>query len=301
MSEQITDLKTWSKGFDAAPAAGGKTISVFDLIGTITIPNKKEPLYMYGILALIIAQAQTAGESGHPVLQIDSSDLGLIKERFNFPEFGFIDPIATNSQAIPVKSQFMAIPIDKKVNNQAIDISLSSNTTMTADWNAHVSVVFGNQPLSSLPKDYLEELKNNFTAAARGLGRVNKDAAAAVASADTDITLSGIAIPNKAKGLVSLTAHTLPNAPTAAEEVCTRHTYSSGDMSDFEPQEYPSAVGYHPGIGTIVGGAKSTPFRKYPVRFPLPESVFTMSVKAQNVLVLSNAPDFSQGVNFRPK
>lgn len=300
--ESVDDFKTWAKGFDTAPSAGGKTAGTFSKIGTITVPNKREPVYMYGLLVLVGAQIVTAGESGLPELELNSSDLGLFKERFVLPEFGFTDPIATNTQAIPVSSKFIGLAFEDPVNNKDLDVHLSSAATMTGDWDMHAAIIFGNKPISQVPDDYLDELKNQFTSNVRSLGRIEDDAAKAVGSADTDIPLTGIEIINKATQLVALVPHVVPNAPTASEEVVTRHTFESGDITDFAPQEYPSIVGYHPSLGTIVGGAKGTTMaRGYPVRFPLPQTKFTMGVKAQNVIVLSNAPDFAHGAKFRTK
>lgn len=297
-----TSFKTWAKGFDDAPAAGGKTKGIFSKIGTITVPNKKEPIYMYGILILVGTQAITAGESGHPQIEVSSSDLGLFEERFDLPEFSFADPIGTQSLGFFLSSKFIALPVEIPVNNLALDIALSSGATMTADWDMQASIIFGNMPFDALPEDYLAEIMDNFTAKVRSLGRVNADAAKAIAAADTDVTLSGLAVPQKAIELVALTGSVLPNAPTTIEEVISRFTYESGDISDFAPQEYPACLVYYADLfGTLVGGTAHGEGRSYPVRFPLPGTAFTMGVKVQNVIALTVAPDVSQGMRFRQK
>ena len=302
IAQQASDFKTWAKSFDDAPAAGGKTKGTYSKIGTITVPNKTIPVYMYGILILIATQAQTAGESGHPEIDVSSSDLGLFQERFSLPEFSFSDPVGTQSGGFFHSSRFISLPVDQPVNNLAVDLALSSISTMTADWDMQASIIFGNLPPGDIPDDYLEELLNNFTANARSLGRVNADSATTIGAADTDVTLTGISIPQKAIELLALTGTVLPNAPTTIEEVIPKITYESGDISDFAPQEYPACLAFTGALfGTLVGQGAPGEGRSYPIRFPLPGTAFTLGVKVQNVIALSNAPDVSHGIRFKPK
>lgn len=294
------DLKVWSKGFSTAPVAGGKTAGTYDKIGTIKVPNKKIPVYIIGILLAIAGQAQTAGESGHPEVQIDSTELNLSKEKFSIPKSGFSDPIGTNSNFVISSTHFEMLDIPEKANNKETDVSLSSSATMTVDWDCHASFVFSNKPVDQLPADFLAEIKNDFTSNSPGRSRIEQDAALAIGSADADVSCTGIKLLATDKELIAISVGVVANAPTAAEEHVTRHRLSSGDVDDFDPQEWPGCIAWNPTLGTVVGGAKSlTPARKYPTRFPLPESNFTLDVAVQNVIAITNGPDTFQELKVR--
>ena len=295
-------LKTWAKAL-SAPTAGGKTNGTFDDVGTIQIPNKKDPVYLYGLLVLAVGQAVVAGESGIPYLQIDSEDLGINKAKFVLEKLGFTDPIATNTQMVAVPSQFVPVRYDGPVNNAKLDIAISGGTTMTNDWEIEVSAIFGNVPidqLSSVDPAYLDELVDNFTAKVRGQGKLEDDPAKSFGTANEDQTLTAVEIKSVAKELIALFGMVLPNAPTPGEEIVSRFSYKSGDIEGFEPQEYPACVGFNPTLGTVVGGAQGTDkARYYPIRFPLPGSAFDLQVQARNAVALTNAPNTIQAIKYR--
>jgi len=301
---QQNEFKTYAKSFSAAPVAGGKTINTYEKLGTIKIPRKRAPVYLYGFLYLIVAEAQVAGESGGFKIKMTSADeINIVDEEWEGAAFS--DPIATNSQFVKFSSGF--IPITAKsqgnyipVNNKSIDISVASAfQTMTADWTGYVSAIFGTLSPSQLPADYIDELKNGFTSSSQGYGRTGEDAAEAHSTANSDVTLSGISLNSKARELIGVLGDQLPNAPTASEELVGLTSFESGSIEDFSPQEYPDVFGYNPTLGTVVGGAVGSHTKYYPVRFPLPATEFTMTVKHRNVIALTNAPDVRYGVRYR--
>lgn len=299
MSQNQSQLKVWAKSFTSNPDDGGKTKGTFDLLGTIKIPNKSENLYLLGFLGALVGRTVTAGESGAPIIRINSSDVGLINEDFPLSELGFCDPISTNSQKVAVSTVFIPVEVNLPVNNKSFDIYVSSlHQTMTADWVGYFSAVFCNQPIDSLPVDFLMECMNDFECSVRALGRYAADSATAIGTAHVDVSLSNITVPAKAKTLVGLLADIMPNADTAAEEIACLMTFNAGDISDFAPQEWPCCVAYNAPLGTVVGGAVNHPARFYPIRFPLPGTEFSFSAKIRNVLAITNAPNLAQGIKF---
>jgi len=293
-------FKTWAKSFTSNPTAVGKTAGTYGEMGVIKIPNKQEKLYLYGFLVAVVSTIQTAGESGFPIMKVDSSDVGLINETFPLPKLGFTDPIGTNSQFVVKPAVFVPIEVIHAVNNKSFSISFTSNATMTANWQGYVSAIFGNKPKNALPSGYALELISGFASFTSSLGRHATPAASAIGTAFVDIALNDITIPAKAKQLTSIMAMVLPNAPTATEEISALFTFNAGDISDFGPQEYPACLCYEPTLGTVVGGANGLQTaRGYPVRFPLPGTEFSFSAKIRNILALTNPPDELQACEFR--
>lgn len=292
-------MRTWSKSLSAAPVAGGKTQGTYSKIGSITIPNKDVPLYLYGILIAGVRQAITAGENLAVELELNSSDLGLYQERFSLENFVSGDPIATNSQSVVYESEFVPVYTNETVNNKQIDIHLSVSATISNDLVAFVSAIFGDVPIDQADPAYIDELKNGFRSNVRALGRLEQDAAKAHGTANADVSLTSISVPGKANELVGLLAVGQLNAPTAGEEGLFQFSFESGDIQGFPPQEYPACVSYDPPLGTVVGGAPKEPIRYYPVRFPLPRSNFDMTVKSRSVIALTNAPNTKQAVKYR--
>jgi len=292
-------MRTWSKALSAAPVAGGKTQGTYSKIGSITIPNKDVSLYLYGILISVTRQAVTAGETLGVELELNSSDLGLYQERYVLENFQSGDPIATNTQSVVYRSEFVPVYSNETVNNKQIDIHLSVSATVTNNLVAFASAIFGDTPLDQVDSSYLDELKNGFRSNVRALGRLEQDAAKAHGTANADVSLTSISIPGKAQELVGLMAAAQLNAPTAGEEGLFQFSFESGDIQGFAPQEYPACISYDPPLGTVVGGAKREDIRYYPVRFPLPQSNFDMTVKSRSVIALTNAPNTKQAVKYR--
>lgn len=291
-------MRTWAKGFDAVPVPGGEVINVYDKLGTITIPNKEIPVYLYGILLGLTIQISTAGQTLDIEVEINSSDLGLYQERFHL-KTNQSDPIGTNTQWVIVKSEFLPVLLRGKTNNKKIDVHISVSATVTGLIDGYCSAIFGDIAPDALPEDYKQELMMGYESKVRSLGRIEQDAALAHGTANADVTDTAIPIPSKASELVGLIGNLSPNAPTASEEVASQFTFESGSISDFAPQEYPGALSYIPTLGTVVGGAASGEKRYYPVRFPLPQTNFDMTVKSRNILALTTAPNTQQGAKFR--
>ena len=296
---QVQQFKTWGKTFSANPTAGGKTAGTYEKLGTIKIPNKSPKLFLYGFWVALVGETVTAGESGFPIIKVESSDVGLINEEFPLVKLGYTDIVATNNAALPKAAVFVPIEVMKSVNNKSFDIYVTSSATMTNDWTGYISAVFGNMPKSAIPSDYKFELFSGFKSFQSSLGRVKSDAAVAYATGFIDVALTDVVIPAKAKLLTSLMPHVHINAPTAAEEVSGLITYNAGDISDFSPQEYPCVVCYEAAIGTVVGGSKTVPAEGIPVRFPLPGTEFSFSAKFRNVIAITAGPDILNAVEFK--
>jgi len=292
-------MRTWSKALNSSPVAGGKTQGTYSQIGSITIPNKDMPLYLYGILISVARQAVTAGEGLGVELELNSSDLGLYQERYVLENFNSGDPVATNTQSVVYKSEFVPVYSSETVNNKQIDIHLSVSATISDDLVAFVSAIFGDVPIDQADPNYLDELKNGFRSDVRALGRLEQDPGKAHGTANADVSLTSISVPGKAKELVGLLAVGQLNAPTAGEEGLFQFSFESGDIQGFAPQEYPACISYDPPLGTVVGGAEREDIRYYPVRFPLPQSNFDMTVKSRSVIALTNAPNTKQAVKYR--
>jgi len=292
-------FKTWSKGFSVAPVACGKTAGTFGVMGNIKIPNKDKPMFLYGFLVNIVLEATTAGQSGYPIMKVNSSDVGLINEVFPLVSMGASDAIGTNSKAIAKRTIFVPIEVLNQVNNKSFEISFTSSQTLTNDWIGYVSGVFGNLPKASLPSDYTLEVISHYSSFVSSLGRYANDNAKAIATAEVEVSLSDITVPAKAKQLTSILAMITSNAPTAAEYIAAMMIFNAGDISDFSPQEYPCCVSFSASLGTPVGGARVLPGRGYPVRFPLPGTEFSFSATVKNPIALSNPPDVLQSVEFR--
>ena len=299
VNQTEAQLRTWSKSFTLAPVACGKTAGTYEAMGDIKIPNKAKDMFLIGFLVLVVPEAVIAGESGFPIMRVDSEDVGLINEQFPLPRLGFTDPVATNNKALPVAAQFVPVEVVKKVNNKSFKIYFTSSATMAQDWVGFVSAIFANKPKSALPGDFTIELFARYESFAASLGRTKTDAAKAIAAANVDVGLTDITVPAKAKELTALMAFGMQNAPTAGEEMALLYTFNAGDISDFSPQEYPGCVGIVPSLGTPVGAMQAIPSRGYPVRFPLPGSEFAFSAKVRNVIILTNAPDLTHAVEFR--
>ena len=298
-SRNQIEFKTWSKSYSENPVAGGKTAGTFNKSGTIKIPNKDIDVYLYGLLVNLVGTTVTAGESGFPIVRVESEDIGLVNEDFPLPQLGFIDPIGTNTKTLPKRTVFIPIEVIKKINNKSFNIYLSSSATMTVDWNGYVSGIFGNLPKNNIPQDYALELIIGYSSFVSSLSRYKSDVATAYAAAHVDVALTDIPIPAKAKLLTSVLAHVTPNAPTAGEQISGLMIFNAGDISDFGPQEYPCCVSYEASLGTPVGTSHIMPARGYPVRFKLPGTAFNFSAKFRNILILTVAPDLCQAVEFK--
>ena len=287
-------MKVWSKAITFS--AKGKTQDTYDELGTVTLKiGAKEVL---GFLAAIVPGAVTDGENGTPVLQVDSTDLGISKQRFIHGP-ALTDGIATNDKEAPIFYEFIPyrVPAGKSLDNAKITFSLSGTVTTTGGWSGAISVVFAD----AVPdQQYINELMALIPPRATG-GAVAFQRAGISAASLTSFT-NGIEVTSDAQELIGLLGFVNPNAPTAGEECVGYTEFQASQVEDFAPQEWPFVINWTPSLGTPVGTpvAASRPAGLYfPTRFPLPKVNFTMNVAQKLAASLSNAGDGIAAVKWR--
>lgn len=287
-------MKVWCDTVLAA--AKGKTAGTYDSVGTITL--KKGARSILGFIVLAVPAALTAGENGAPIIQVDSQDLGISKQRFQAGGV-LTDAISTNDKEAPVFAEFVPfkVPPGKSLDNAKIDFSVSGSVTTTGGWTLAIGVVFAD---SEPDPQYVNELISLITPRASG-GAVTTAAAGISATSATSFS-NGLSITSDAAELIGLLGFVNPNAPTAGEEVCGYTEFQASQVQDFAPQKWPFVLGWTPPLGTPVG----TPIQAsrwgglyYPTRFPLPRTNFTMDVSMTLAASLTNAGDGIAAAKWR--
>ena len=287
-------MKVWSKAI--AFSEKGKTAGTYDELGTVTLKiGAKEIL---GFLVNIVPSAVTAGENGAPILQIDSTDLGISKQRLLTSGI-LTDGIDTNDKEAPVFAEFVPYkaPSGKSLDNAKITFSLSGTVTTTGGWSGAISVVFAD---SAPDQQYVNELMSLVTP------RVTGGAVAVEVAGISDASLAsfgnGLTVTSDASELVGIASLVNPNAPTAGEEVVGYTELQASQIQDFSPQEWPFIVGWSPSLGTPVGTpvlASRLNGLYFPVRFPLPRVNFTINVSQKLATAITNAGDGIVAVKWR--
>lgn len=287
-------MKVWSDAVLAA--AKGATAGTYDSIGTVTI--KKGAKSVIGFQVLAIASTPTSGLSGMPILQVDSSDLGISKQRFALANVDG-DGIATNDKESPVYAEFIPFKVDpgKSLDNAKIDFSITSNVSKTGGYDVAVGVVYADQEPDL---DFVIELKTGSCARATGGAHAEQDAGISAVTSTPFTT--GISITSTAKELIGLLGVLVANAPTAGENAVAVVEFSSSQIDNFSPQIWVMPFGYNASLGTPVGTPISASMRNgfyHPTRFPLPEVNFTMDVSMKLAVALSNAADGVAAAKWR--
>lgn len=271
-------------------AAKGKTAGTFDDVGTVTIkqhPTAGKFYRIIGVVGLITAPTITAGESSVPVWSFTSDDLGITEQEVVGYSNVLGDPVATNDKEFPTSAFFEPLSVDpmKSTNNAKIDFKISGEATTTGGWTAAIGVIYGN----GIPDENLKRELATLTTRPFLKGSDTVDSASKAASYTAFTT--GLSIPADAKQLVALLALTNPNAPTTVEASCAIYKFESSQISDFQPQIWPSSVGHNASLGTPVGTAPVGRGHYWPTRFPLPGNNITVDVSNKFVTALTNAPD----------
>lgn len=288
-------MKVWCDSVDAA--AKGKTAGTYDEVGTITLSQNAEEIL--GIIANVLTSGPTSGESSIPILQLDSSDLGISQQRFLLTG-GATEGIATNDKEAPFISEFipfMQSDPDKSLKNAKAKLSISTNVDYTEGWDAALGLVYAD----GLPnQEYYVELMTGACGKAIGGGIAESDAGISAATATA--FSSGISVSSVAKELLGLSGWVLTNAPTAKEACVGWTEFQASAISNFSPQKWPFNVGFSASLGTPVGTPLNIQNRNglyYPTRFPLPEVNFDIDVSMTLATALSNAGDGLAGARWR--
>lgn len=277
-------LKTWSVGQTAA--AIGKTALTFDEIFDQTLRPDAESIV--GINLNMANAVQTSGQNGAPLLEINSSDLGVANERFPLNHM-LADGIASNDKEHPIGTHFIPMFWDRTTHPQAefgkasVALNLSSTTTTTGGWTTAAGLVFANRPLTDFEK--LAFMIGQPWGMKGGDFRTGTNTTVAA----TTLSSGNGAVPAFAKMLVALASRINANAPTTVEEAIGIVEYKSANIPDFSPQQYP-AMGTTSSLGTPVGTAIELAAREImAIFFPLPGIALNMDVTIAMAVVISNA------------
>jgi len=275
-------------------AAKGKTAGTFDSLGTITL--KKGAKEVLGVIVNVAPSGVTVGENGAPVIQLDSDDLGISKQRFTSPVFG--DGVGSavyptvESWYLPYKSMG-----DYSLDNAKIDVSISGNVNTTAGWSAAVGIVYANGE----PDDqFSRELMSGISPRATGGAYATKNAG--ISSTSATAFSNTIDVTSRATELIGILSQAIPNAGTAGEEVVGYTELQASQINDFSPQKWPFAVAFGPPIGTINYGIPVASYYRglyWPTRFPLPKVNFSINVSQTLAAALTNAADGLAAVKWR--
>lgn len=222
-----------------------------------------------------------------PVWRISSNDLGITNQDVVNVTNVMGDVVGTNTKEFPVTAFFEPISVDpsKSTNNAKIDFTISGATSTTGGWSGHLGVVYGDGLPDENYKRELASLTNRPFLKANDT--VDSSAKAATYGAFT----TGLSVPADAKQLTALLGLTNPNAPTTVEADAAVYKFESSQISDFQPQIWPSCLGHNSSLGTPVG---TTPVGKgfyWPTRFPLPGNNITIDVSVKLAAALTNSPD----------
>ena len=275
-------------------AAIGKTAGTYDTIGSDLV-IKSGVTDIIGLLALVVQTKPTAGESSMPILQIDSKDLGISKERLVL-ETVIGDAIATNNHEAYQAVEFIGLDIsrDKKLADAKVSLSLSSIIACTEGWDVCVGLVMADGPPD---QDYRMELLAMSTGPVKGgekaISTGGISATTATAFSET------IAVSSYAKTLIGLKGMVVGNAPTAADPCCGFTDFTSDSINDFAPQKWPFMLGIHSILGTPVGAPGYGAFKWFPTRFVLPQVNHTISVAQTLSTTLANAGDGIAAAKYR--
>lgn len=287
-------MRVWCDTVDAA--AKGKTAGTFDSVGTVTI--KKGAKEILGIIAIAVSATKTAGENGAPVLQVDSADLGISRQRFQLGGT-LTDGIGTNDKESPSFAEVIMFKAQagKKLDNAKVEFSVSGTVTTTSGWDVAVGLIFAD----ALPDaGFLMELLSGACGRAIG-GDVAYMAAGIKAATATSFT-TGISVTSMAKELIGLCGYVNANAPTTTESVVGVTEFIANQIADFSPQKWPAIIGYAASLGTPIGTSVNAGSRQgvyYPTRFPLPEVNFTMDIAMWLVAAATNEGDGVAGAKWR--
>ena len=290
-------VKVWCDTVLGAGATLGETQDTFDDVGTVTI--KKDAKHLLGIIALTAATTNTAGENGGPVLQVDSTDLGISKQRFVISSGAQFDCVGTNTKEVPILAEWLPFKYDgnKSLDNAKVDFALSTTTTRTAGYDTAIGLVFSD----GLPNaEFLLELMTGATG--RALGGAPAYMRAGIKAATATAFTTGISVTSAAKELIGLCSLAIPNAPTTVEAMVGMTEFQASQINDFSPQKWPFIFGASASLGTPVGATLAMNNRNgfyWPTRFPLPQTNFTMNVSQRLATALTTEADGVAGYKYR--
>lgn len=287
-------MRVWCDAVDVA--ATGKIAGTYNSLGSITI--KKGAKFILGIIALCTNSTPTSGETGTPVLQVDSADLGISLQRFVLSG-GITDGIGTNDKEAPAVAEFIPFKYDggKSIENASITLSLSATVTNTGGWDVAIGIVFSDTEPDN--EFWLSLLSGSCS---RATGGAIATMLAGISAATATAFTTGISMTSASKELVGLCAYVQPNAPTAGEAVAGVAEFQASQIPDFSPQKWPFIVGWGASLGTPVGTQANVNLRNgvyWPTRFPLPQVSFTMAVSMWLATAVTNAADGIAGARWR--
>lgn len=279
-------------------AAKGKTQDTFDTFGTVTIKQKPDggSYRIIGVVGLLVMAAVTSGENGSPVWRIESNDLGITSQDVVGVSNVMGDGIGTNDKEFPVRAFFDPLSIDpnKSTNNAKIDFTLSGAVTTTGGWSGGLGIIYGDGiPDANLRMELASLTSRPWIKAADTHDRGGNKASAFGAFS------TGLSVPADAKELIALLGLSNPNAPTTVEASASVFKFESSQISDFQPQIWPSCIGHNSSVGTPVGTAPVGNGFYWPTRFPLPGNNITIDVSVKFAAALTNAPDNSAAYKAR--
>ena len=286
----------WCQAGDIA--AGGKTAGTFDEIAEFTIPVFVK--HILGIIVLVTNSIPTSGENGIPILRINSTDLGISSQDVVLSG-SITDAIATNNKEMPVLAEF--IPFKEmanktgKIANTRIAFGISSEVSTTGGWDVVVGLVTSDElPDASLLLELMAGICGRFT---------DSDVAgldAGVNLATPDSFTETLVVPAHTSEIIGLAGFACPNAPTDNEACAGWTEFTTNDIPNFSPQQWPFIVGWGASLGTPVGSQGNVSNRNgmyWPTRFQKPPIRVIISAAMTLATALTNAADGVIGVKSR--
>lgn len=299
MSE-VKQMNVWCDSVDQA--AIGLTQDTYDSIGDITI--KSGAKHILGIIVAAANSTPTNGENGAPVLQVNSSDLGISAQKFQLSG-AISDGIATNdkespvvAEFIPFKQPFLRTPDGKilDLDNTIVNLALSGGVTTTGGWDVAAGVMYSD----ALP-DRFFEMEMLAGCCGRVFGGAVAFARAAVKAATLTAFTDKIKVNSTAKILRGLCGYANPNAPTAGEACVGITEFSAAAIPNFAPQRWPNIVNWDASLGTPLGTQSNVNLRGgvyWPTRFVLPRKNLDITVGQLFATALTNEADGYAGAKW---